>query len=119
MLCARSSSSDTRHTGTLPTSLSGPHGIHPLGDRSRPGDNGYSQFWVNTHATLANTQQGLQTCAACHGLQGQGTVLSVVAAQRTVRLMPMGTTITLTAGEQVNCGLCHANPYPQKTASTP
>jgi cytochrome c553 len=110
---------DTCHTGTLPVSLGGPHGIHPLGDRNRPGDNGYSQFWVVSHANfIKNNNNALQSCAACHGLQGQGTVLSVVAAQRTLRLMQIGT-ITLPTGTQVNCGLCHANPYPQTTASTP
>ncbi len=101
---------DTCHTGTLTASLGGPHGIHPVGDRSQPGDNGYSQLWVNATRGLFN-KNGLQTCTPCHGLQGQRTVLSTVAAQRTLRLGgPLNSQIILTPGEQVSCDLCHANP---------
>jgi hypothetical protein len=107
---------DTCHTGQLTTSLDGPHGVHPIGDQKVAGDNGYSQFWVNTHGSYVK-QNGLVPCEACHGVLGQGTVLSVVAAQRTLTLMQMGSTmtmtgsfITLTTGEQVSCDLCHASP---------
>lgn len=115
---------DTCHTGQLQASLDGPHGLHPIGDRSTPGDNGYSQSWVNQHGPYVKLN-GTVPCEACHGLQGQGTVLSVVAATRTLALMSMGgmqmtgNSITLTAGEQVSCDLCHANPIAQTTASTP
>jgi hypothetical protein len=90
---------DTCHgTADLGVTLNGPHGMHPVGS---------SRFVYGGHALLARSD--LQSCAACHGLQGQGTVLSKVALNRTLTIGP--TTVILTQGQLVNCGICHSNPF--------
>jgi hypothetical protein len=81
------------HTGTLPRSLAGPHGMHPVND---------SGFYDGGHENLA--QQNLNACRACHGQTGQGTVLSRVAADRTLKGH------ALTKGTPVSCSLCHQSP---------
>lgn len=80
------------HTaGSLPVSLGGPHGMHPVGD---------SRFISNhEHLVEANRAQ----CQACHGQTGQGTVLSKVSVNRTVDSR------TFTKGEQITCSRCHEN----------
>jgi hypothetical protein len=71
MVCA------TCHTqGALPLSLDGPHGLHPVRD-SR---------WTNGHEAVA--QRSLDACKTCHGVKGEGTVLS----------------------NGVRCNECHQNP---------
>lgn len=84
------------HTaGSLPNSLGGPHGMHPVGQQS----------FVGGHEGLA--QQNRNACRACHGQNGEGTVLSKVSATRT--LTAEGRQITLTKGQQITCTLCHGN----------
>ncbi|HAA04947.1 MAG TPA: cytochrome C, partial [Syntrophobacteraceae bacterium] len=81
------------HTsGSLPVTLNGPHGMHPVGD---------SRF-ISGHDNLfgANRAQ----CQACHGQTGQGTVLSKVAVNRTVGSR------TFTKDEMIACTRCHDNP---------
>jgi len=78
--------------GTLALSLSGPHGMHVVGD-SR---------WRTGHESLA--KQNRQACAACHGADFRGTPLSKTAAQRT-----WGSR-TVAMGLQVGCYDCHNGP---------
>jgi hypothetical protein len=81
------------HTaGTLPVSLGGPHGIHPVGDSN----------FVSKHEDLVSRNRA--QCQACHGQTGQGTVLSKVAVNRTIGSR------TLTKGQLVSCNTCHSNP---------
>lgn len=83
----------TCHTaGSLPVSLGGPHGMHPVGD---------SRF-VSGHENLVSRNRA--ECQACHGQRGEGTVLSKVSASRSLAGR------TLTVGQQVSCNLCHGNP---------
>ena len=85
------------HTaGSLGVTLGGPHGMHPVGD----------QRFIGGHEDFAG--QNLASCKACHGSTGQGTVLSKVAANRTVSAD--GRTVNLTKGQLVSCGTCHGNP---------
>jgi hypothetical protein len=79
-----------------PVSLDGPHGLHPI-----------DQQWVNGHAGFLDAQP-LDLCRACHGLNGEGVVLSKVAINRT--FTAEGATVNLAAGTLVNCGICHGNP---------
>ena len=80
------------HTGTLPTDLNGPHGMHKVNDPN---------FIDGGHANLANSNKN--ACRACHGQTGLGTVLSRVATARTLlgHALPKGT--------PVPCNLCHSN----------
>jgi hypothetical protein len=81
------------HTaGSLPVSLNGPHGMHPVGD---------SRF-ISDHDSLAKANKA--QCQACHGQTGQGTVLAKVAVNRTVGSR------TFTQGEMISCSRCHKNP---------
>jgi hypothetical protein len=85
------------HTrGNLENSLDGPHGLHPVN----------SQSFVNGHEDLA--ENNLNACRACHGQNGQGTVLAKVAATR--RLRAEDATVTLARDSLVSCNLCHENP---------
>ena len=83
--------------------------MHPVGN------NGYSASWVNSHEGYVNSR-GTADCKACHGQKGEGTVLSKVAVARPGLKCERGTlcttesTVTLAAGAQVGCAMCHANP---------
>ena len=57
--------------GTLPLSLDGPHGMHPVGD---------SRWAQGSHGDLADNK--LSACKACHGPNFRGTVLSTTATLR-------------------------------------
>ncbi len=84
--------------GSLGLTLGGPHGMHPVND-SR---------WTQGHKELA--EKNKDSCRTCHGMRGEGTVLSRVAATRTLRSDDDGSrTITLQAGTPVRCNLCHEN----------
>jgi hypothetical protein len=87
----------TCHTGSLPNTLGGPHGLHPVGATS---------FANGGHESLA--RQNRDACRACHGANGEGTVLSKAAVART--LSAEGRQVKLTAGQLVSCNLCHGNP---------
>ncbi|MEN8802127.1 MAG: hypothetical protein ABF297_09115, partial [Thiogranum sp.] len=89
---------DTCHTnvnnlstdGSL-DSMRGPHGMHVVGD---------TNFADGDHKDNINRNQ----CRACHGDNGQGTVLSRTADDRNlpdVGFVPKGTPIT--------CTMCHSN----------
>jgi hypothetical protein len=87
----------TCHTGSLPNTLGGPHGLHPVGATG---------FANGGHENLA--KQNRDACRACHGINGEGTVLSKTAAART--LSNEGRQVNLAEGQMVSCNLCHGNP---------
>jgi hypothetical protein len=84
--------------------------MHPVGG---------TRFADGGHEHIAESDQ--DACRACHGLNGEGTVLSRVAVNRTFTieeckdgsLCPNGEyenfTVELTRGEPVSCGMCHDN----------
>ncbi|MCU7940643.1 MAG: cytochrome C [gamma proteobacterium symbiont of Bathyaustriella thionipta] len=59
----------TCHEGDLGNTLEGPHGMHPVGDTS---------FSDGGHENLAGQNNG-DECRACHGRNGEGTVLARAA----------------------------------------
>ncbi len=82
--------------GTQPATVSGgPHGMHPTG-----------QSWVSQHPNTVE-QVGASACAACHGADLRGTVLSRSQADRT--LSAFGSK-HLWRGFQIGCYTCHAGP---------
>jgi len=87
--------------GSLGLTLDGPHGMHPVGDSN----------WNHNHEDFA--QRNRDSCRACHGQTGEGTVLSRMAVTRTLRCDGGSNcnngSITLTRGTQVGCGTCHSN----------
>jgi hypothetical protein len=85
-----------RGTTDLGVTLDGPHGMHPVGN---------SRFVNGGHEDFA--EGNLQACAACHGAQGQGTVLSEAAVDRT----GLSGGRTITRGTLLGCNICHGNPF--------
>jgi len=86
----------TCHEGDLGVTLEGPHGMHPVGD---------TRFSNGGHEDLA--ERNGNACRACHGRNGEGTVLSRAAADRV--LSNEGRTVTIAKGEPVTCTHCHGN----------
>jgi len=89
--------------GSLGLTLDGPHGMHPVGDA----------HWNEEHEEVAENNLG--QCKSCHGNQLQGTVLSRMAATRTLKCDSDGNScsnerITLVKGTEVSCSQCHKNP---------
>jgi len=96
--------------GSLGNTLEGPHGMHPVGG---------TRFANGGHEDLAEDKAG--DCRSCHGNNGEGTVLSRVAADRSfvIEECEGGTlcpgkeqknfTVTLKKGTEVTCTLCHKN----------
>ena len=89
---------------SLGLTLDGPHGMHPVGD----------PLWNDKHEELAKSNP--DACRACHGLNGEGTVLSRMATTRTLKCEDKNLPdcndneqITLTKGTEVSCTLCHDN----------
>ncbi len=80
--------------GTLPMSLGGPHGMHPVGD---------SRWTGGGHESLAERDR--QACAACHGANFRGSPLSRTAAAR-----QWSNSRTVAAGVEVGCYDCHNGP---------
>ncbi len=87
----------TCHEGNLGNTLDGPHGMHAVGDTS---------FSNGGHEDIAEQNNG-DSCRACHGLNGEGSVLSRVATNRTLRTEHGH--ISLAKGDVVTCSLCHDN----------
>jgi hypothetical protein len=83
----------TCHLAAPPNGLGGPHGMHPVGSA-----------WVSAHESQA--QSNLSACAACHGTDYRGTVLSRMFSTRTLAGR------TLTAGTAIGCYTCHNGPNP-------
>ena len=77
--------------------LGGPHGMHVVGNTS---------FSRGGHERLAESNPN--ACRACHGQTGQGTVLSLAKADRS--LSGEERTIQVRRGQPIGCGLCHGNP---------
>ena len=100
----------TCHDSDLGNTLNGPHGMHPVGG---------ARFANGGHENLAESQRN--ACRACHGRNGEGTVLSRAAADRSFTieecehgtLCPSGSsrnvTVHLARGEPVTCVMCHEN----------
>jgi hypothetical protein len=100
------------HTGDLGITLNGPHGMHPTGASGQ-------RFADGGHEDLA--EDNPNACRACHGKNGEGTVLSKVATDRSFvieeceggSLCPGGEhenfTVNLSKGTEVSCTLCHEN----------
>lgn len=89
-------------SGSLPLTLSGPHGMHNVGD-SR---------WNQNHESFYERNSG--ACKACHGRDLRGTVLSKMGTDRVLqsdRRQADGTrNIRLAKGTPVACDLCHEMP---------
>jgi hypothetical protein len=100
----------TCHEGDLGNTLAGPHGMHPVGG---------TRFADGGHEYLAKSNK--DACRACHGMNGEGTVLSRAATDRSFiieeckkgTLCPNGElknfTVSLRHGEPVTCVMCHEN----------
>ena len=89
----------TCHTGDLGNTLEGPHGMHPVGNTT---------FSMGGHEKLA--EKNKDACRACHGQNGEGSVLSRVAADRTLFKDEDGKkTVMVARGTPVSCSLCHEN----------
>lgn len=83
-------------SGTLPVTLSGPHGMHNVNDAR----------WVNgSHGTYYRRSPG--ECKACHGSDLKGTSLSKAANLRDWNVE--GINIKLQKGDTVGCTLCHSS----------
>ena len=67
--------------------------MHPVGD---------TEFADGGHDNMAENNP--DACRACHGQNGQGTVLSRTATDR--NLPDVG---FVAKGTQIGCGLCHDN----------
>ena len=105
----------TCHT-SLPPTLNGPHGMHNVN----------SSAWTGEHEDFYGRNP--DACRACHGLNLEGTVLSVTAADRVYLLDDEdddegeedddddsssnggANTISVSKGTQVSCDLCHEKP---------
>jgi len=83
------------HTGDLPPSLQGPHGIHNINDPTWGG---------RAHGKLY--KQNNAACKACHGLDLKGTVLSKAKDDRTL-LKAANQYIPVARGTMISCYDCH------------
>lgn len=89
----------------LGLTLEGPHGLHPVG----------SKYWNEKHEDPA--KRNASQCKACHGKDGEGTVLSRTAKQRDWTCKDAKGSlcdredqrITVAAGTKVSCTQCHEN----------
>lgn len=87
--------------------MKGPHGMHPVNNPK----------WTEKHKEV--DKNGRTTCKACHGVNGQGTVLSRVADDRVFECKEKDLpgcsessgekVIHMTSGTQVSCTQCHEN----------
>ena len=97
---------DTCHTGDLGNTLNGPHGMHPVGAAGRNFANG-------GHEHLAENNPN--ACRACHGQNGEGTVLSAMFTDRVLScdertaFCSNGGSQLFPSGYQVTCTDCHDN----------
>ncbi len=97
---------DTCHTGDLGTNLDGPHGMHPIGSAG-------AHFAGGGHAETVEEEP--DACRACHGQNGEGTVLSQMAQDRVLEcddstdFCPNGDSVLFPNDHQVGCSECHEN----------
>ena len=96
----------TCHTGDLGSNLGGPHGMHPIGSAGE-------KFAGGDHEELAKNNPN--ACRACHGQNGEGTVLSVMAQDRVLEcddstaFCPNGNSVLFPNDHEVGCTECHDN----------
>ena len=83
-------------SANLGNTLNGPHGMHPVGITS---------FADGGHENLAKNNPN--ACRACHGNNGEGSVLSRTAIARNFTGLKRGTNVP--KGYQVTCTDCHSN----------
>lgn len=88
----------TCHDKNQPLTMNGPHGMHNVN----------SQAWVSDHKEFAE-KKGMASCQACHGLNLEGTHLSVAQADRQFRIEDRRQ-VKIRAGTKVSCTLCHERP---------
>ena len=88
------------------SSLRGPHGLHAVGN---------TNFARSRHKEEWSTASRAE-CRACHGQNGEGTVLSRMAADRTLQckdekgdVCNSSGTALFTKGHMVGCNDCHEN----------
>jgi hypothetical protein len=94
--------------GSLGNTLGGPHGMHPVND---------SRFTDGGHGDLA--ERNRESCRACHGPRGEGSVLSRVAADRVFTNIEDVGTVRFAKGTAVRCDTCHGNPLAGLPVPTP
>jgi len=87
----------TCHTGDLGNTLDGPHGMHPVGAGTRFADGGHEEL----------AEDDPDACRACHGNDGEGSVLSRTAAARDFSGLEDGGPVA--QGVPVTCTMCHEN----------
>jgi len=96
----------TCHTGDLGNNLDGPHGMHPVGSAGK-------DFADGGHEDIA--EDNPDACRACHGQNGEGTVLSAMHTDRVLdcdentAFCPDGNSQLFPEGYQVTCTDCHDN----------
>ena len=83
-------------------------GMHPVN----------SEMWVNKHKEV-DKDNNRNACRACHGGDGEGTVLSRAATNRVLECkdtdLPgcvetsQGKVINISKGTEVSCSQCHEN----------
>jgi hypothetical protein len=84
------------HGSGLELNLNGPHGIHNVN----------SQAWVDGHENFFENSR--QECQECHGLTGDGTMISKAAADRSFTVEDVGI-VNIAKGTEIHCGYCHRN----------
>ncbi|MGB5718859.1 MAG: hypothetical protein WBN81_17420, partial [Gammaproteobacteria bacterium] len=99
---------DFKNNLTANGRMKGPHGMHPVND----------PMWTEKHKEV-DKDNNRNACRSCHGVDGEGPVLSRVAKKRVFECdetdrpgcseTANGKTITLGKGTQVSCTLCHDN----------
>ncbi len=83
------------HNSVPNTTTGGPHGMHPVG-----------QDWVRRHDDIA--ERNHTACAACHGSDYRGSVLSKAWMDRSLSVEHK--TKNFTKGQQIGCYDCHDGP---------
>lgn len=85
----------------MDTAAAGPHGMHPIG-----------QGWVSYHHDAIHSDTDRQKCAACHGADYRGSVLSRALGPRTLTASFDAGSISLPLfqGAIVGCYNCHNGP---------
>lgn len=96
-------------SGKFQLTLNGPHGMHAVG----------SHYWNKNHKEGRKKNEergGSNTCQACHGTDGLGTVLSTMATDRILECKDNKGTFCadegpkeFPKGHQVGCADCHEN----------
>jgi len=84
------------HGTGLSLTLDGPHGMHNVN----------SQAWVDEHKDFFENSR--QECQACHGITGDGTMISKAAAERSFSVEHAGL-VNIAKGTEIHCGYCHKN----------